>query len=160
MFFLCFFLGFFCLMFGHALGSAPSKGVFGLSRLSYIFVIFIFFFLENSSLTRLWLIFGESKELFHPFLPSLCFWNQSLLLSLLAPLVFFLALYNQLSNNILKITNKLLFFFILNSYFFLLTDNLGIFFLSFEGLLLVSLALLRLTSKSDRALEAISEMFF
>lgn len=41
---------------------------------------------------------------------------------------------------------------------FLTTDNLFIFFISFELILLVSLFLLRLTSKTERIFEAVTEM--
>lgn len=46
------------------------------------------------------------------------------------------------------------------SFVFVTTDSLAVLFICFELLLLLSLYLLRLTSKSERVLEASTEMFF
>lgn len=154
------FSGFFCLMLWHSFGRGFVGSLFIFSRLNCVVILFYFFLLENLGFVDLNWLSLETKDTLSPFNIFFNSWNQSLLLSFFAPLVFFFSLYNHMPQNILKITNRLLFFFVLNSYFFLLTENLGLFLLSFEGLLLVSLALLRLTSKSDRVLEALAEMFF
>lgn len=127
------------------------------------FIIFIIFIYENSFffffLFKNYINFNlYNYDFFLYYFDEIS--QNSFLLSLFISVFFFFILILNKPFSIIKNAILNIFLIIFLSFIFIFTNSIFILFLSFELLLLVSLNLLKLTSKSERILEAVSEMFF
>jgi NADH:ubiquinone oxidoreductase subunit 2 (subunit N) len=91
---------------------------------------------------------------------SLFLWQKSTLLACILPLIIF---FNQLLSkprHLCFAALNVVIFIVAAGFVFVTSSHLFVIFFSFELLLLSSLYLLRLTAKSERIGEAVTEMFF
>lgn len=123
-------------------------------------VLFLIFLYEYNYFYNY--IFNNCNDLINYF--NICYFfdetsQVSFLLCLFVSIFFFFILI--LSKPVLLVKNILLniLLIILLSLVFIFSNSIFMIFISFELLLLVSLNLLKLTSKSERIMEAVGEMF-
>jgi hypothetical protein len=96
----------------------------------------------------------------YPELVELTGWQRGVLLAAIPPVFSFTALTVLKPSARVGCALSALGFLSAAGVLFTLTSSVVLTFVTFELLLLVSLYLLRLTAKSDRILEAVTEMFF
>lgn len=109
------------------------------------------------ALTTLGLDIPSAQSIPHS---SLFLWQKSTLLACILPLIIF---FNQMLSKpryLCFAALNAVIFIVAAGFVFVVSSHLIVIFFSFELLLLSSLYLLRLTAKSERIGEAVTEMFF
>lgn len=143
------------------LSTRTGGWVLGTSGLSIGLIFSIIFFIQTlKSLGGVWSRVLDLQSSHEPVSDFLVLWQNATLLSALLPVCAFGML--TLTRPGYRAVGALfgLSFLSIVGLFFIFAQTWLLIFVAFELLLLVSIFLLRLTAKSDRVIEAATEMFF